>query len=106
MGMLDEFFATHQDAQERLLGTVTLQVAGQSIPVVWDAFTRSKSGTLGGLDNNTLATAVCQPKNVSGDPVLLLGKRATVDGRNYRVQEVEVGTVAITFTLIDPASKS
>jgi len=106
MGILDEFFSTHQDAQERLLGTVTLNVSGQSIPVVWDAVTRSKSGVLGGLDNNTMASAVAQPKNVNGDPALLLGKRATVEGRNYRIQEVEIGAVAITLTLIDPASKS
>ena len=104
--MLDEFFSTHQDAQEVLLGTVTMTVDGQSIPVVWDSVTKSKSGTLGGLDNNTLASAVCQPKNVTGDPKDLLGKRATVESRNYRVQEVEIGAVAITFTLIDPASKS
>ena len=104
--MLDDFFATHQDAQELLLGTVTLTVAGQSIPVVWDAVTRSKSGTLGGLDNDTMASAVAQPKYVTGDPALLLGKRAAVEGRNYRIQEVEIGSVSITFTLIDPASKS
>jgi len=106
MGILDDFFSTHQDAQEVLLGTKTLIVSGQSIPVVWDAVTRSKSGVLGGLDNNTLASAVAQPKNVTGDPALLLGKRATCDGRSYRVNEVEIGDVAITFTLIDVASKS
>lgn len=106
MGLLDEFFNTHQDAQDLLLGTTTLVVAGQSIPVVWDAVTKSKSGTLGGLDNNTLASAVAQPSDVTGDPADLIGKRATCKGRNYRVQEVEIGDVAITFTLIDPASKS
>jgi hypothetical protein len=106
MGILDDFFATHQDQQEVLLGTKTLVVSGQSIPVVWDAVTRSKSGILGGLETSTLATATCQPKSVTGNPKSLLGKRCTVDDAAYRITQVEVGEVAVHFTLIDPASNS
>ena len=102
---IDTFFATHQDRQEALLGTTVMVVSGQSIPVVWDSVTRSKSGTIGGLESNTLATASCQPKNVA-NPQSLIGKRCTVDGLTYRVHEIDIGAVNITFTLIDVSSSS
>jgi hypothetical protein len=44
------------------------------------------------------ATAVAQPANVA-NPVEMLQKRCTIDGEAFRVAEVAVGNVAVTFTL-------
>jgi hypothetical protein len=105
MGALEAFFERYNDAGDDLLGVKALQVAGQEIPVVWDAVTKSKSGDLGGLDNDTLASAVAQRRNVQGNPGDLLGKRCLVDGTAYRINEVETGVVHVTFTMISPNSK-
>ena len=105
MGALEDFFARHNDAGDALLGVLTMDIAGQSIPIVWDASTKSKSGDLGGLDSDTMAAAVAQPKNITGNPMDLLGKKCTVDGAQYRVQQIELGRINITFTLISANSK-
>jgi hypothetical protein len=41
---------------------------------------------------------VAQPGDVT-NPITLLQKRCTIDGDPYRIAEVAVGNVAITFTL-------
>jgi hypothetical protein len=41
---------------------------------------------------------VVQPANVA-NPVEMLQKRCTIDGEAFRVAEVAVGNVAVTFTL-------
>jgi hypothetical protein len=104
MGALEDFFHRYNDAGDSLLGVIVMEVAGQSIPVVWDSVTRSKSGALGGLDNDTLAAAVAQPKNIDGDPAAFLGKRCTIEGKIYRINDVDTGKVNVTFTLISPNS--
>lgn len=101
---LNSFFDRYADKADALLGTTTMQVGGSIIPIVWDAVTKSKSGMLGGMDNDTRAVAVAQRKNVPGDPAAMLGKRATVEGKQYRIDEVETGIVNVTFTLISPNS--
>lgn len=83
-------------------GVVTMTCEGQSFAVVWNDSRKSYEGALGGLESNVQATAVAQPRHVTS-PRSLLQKRCTVDGVTYRVAEVSVGTVAITFTLTDPS---
>ena len=104
MGALEDFFDRYNDAGDSLLGVIVMQVASQSIPVVWDSVMKSKEGTIGGLDNDTSATAVAQPKNIEGDPNALLGKRCIIEGETYRINEVDAGKVNVTFTLISPNS--
>jgi len=72
--------------------------AGQTFPVVWNDARKSFEGALGGLESNLQATAVAQPANVA-NPVEMLQKRCTIDGEAFRVAEVAVGNVAVTFTL-------
>jgi hypothetical protein len=65
---------------------------------VWNDSRKSFEGALGGLESNLQATAVAQPANVA-NPVEMLQKRCTIDGEAFRVAEVAVGNVAVTFTL-------
>ena len=72
--------------------------AGQTFPVVWNDSRKSFEGALGGLESNLQATAVAQPASVA-NPVEMLQKRCTIEGEAFRVAEVAVGNVAVTFTL-------
>lgn len=101
MSEIDDFLNSHADEIDSALGTVTMVCDGQTFSVVWNDSRKSYEGALGGLESDVQAQAVAQPGDVS-NPKALLQKRATVDGVAYRVAEVAVGTVAITFTLADP----
>ena len=83
-------------------GTVSMVCDGQTFGVVFDQARKSYTGALGGLESPVQATATAQPADVTS-PRGLLQKRCTVDGVQYRVAEVSVGAVAITFTLADPS---
>jgi hypothetical protein len=98
---VDSFFTVAEDEIDRMLGQETMTVGGQSFKVVWNDERKSYEGALGGLESTILAQAVAQPSDVT-NPKSLLQKRATVDGVSYRVAEVTIGKVGITFTLSDP----
>ena len=101
MSILDDFLLGGNAEVDSTFGTVTMTCAGQSFAVVWDGARKSYEGALGGLEGPVQSTATAQPADVT-NPLSLLQKRCVVDGTNYRVAEVSVGTVAIHFTLADP----
>lgn len=101
MSLIDSFFNAAADEVDAAFGTSTMVCQGQTFAVVVNEARKSYEGALGGLETDIQAQATAQPSDVT-DPRSLLQKRCTVDGINYRVAEVSVGTVAIHFTLADP----
>lgn len=101
MSEIDDFLNVDADEVDASLGTVAMVCEGQTFMVVWNDARKSYEGALGGLETDIQAAAMAQPGDVT-DPQTLLQKRCTVDGSDYRVAEVAVGTVAVTFTLADP----
>lgn len=101
MSLLDDFILSGNDVVDATFGTVSMVCEGQTFSVVFNDSRKSYAGALGGLESIIQATATAQPADVT-TPRGLLQKRCTVDGVQYRVAEVAVGTVAITFTLADP----
>ena len=102
MSEIDDFLNTGSDEVDVSLGVVTMTCEGQSFAVVWNDSRKSYEGAMGGLESNVQASAVAQPSAVTS-PRSLLQKRCVIDGVTYRVAEVAVGTVAVTFTLADPS---
>lgn len=98
MSEIDDFLLAGNTHVDALFGTKTMTCAGQTFEVVWNDARKSYEGALGGLESSIQATAVAQPGDVT-DPVGLLQKRCLVDGDSFRIAEVAVGVVAITFTL-------
>lgn len=98
MSILDDFLLAGNDEVDDTFGTKTMVCNGQTFAVVWNEERKSYDGALGGLESNIQAVAMAQPKNVS-NPKEMLQKRCTVDGTAYRVAEVTVGNVAVSFTL-------
>jgi hypothetical protein len=101
VSLIDSFFNAAADEVDAAFGTSTMVCQGQTFAVVVNEARKSYEGALGGLETDIQAQATAQPSDVT-DPRSLLQKRCTVDGINYRVAEVSVGTVAIHFTLADP----
>ena len=102
MSVIDSFLNIAATEVDTSLGVVTMVCNGQTFSVVWNDARKSYEGALGGLESNVQAQAVAQPRYVTS-PRSLLQKRCVIDGVTYRVAEVSVGTVAITFTLADPS---
>lgn len=100
MSDIDDFLNNSADEIDTLLGTAVMTCDGQTFNVVWNDSRKSYEGALGGLESDVQASAVAQPGDVT-NPKALLQKRCTVDGVAYRIAEVAVGSVAITFTLAD-----
>jgi len=101
MGLVDDFLLAGNDSVDASFGTSTMVCDGQTFSVVLNGARKSYEGALGGLETDIQATATAQPGDVAS-PRGLLQKRCTVDGISYRIAEVEVGTVAVHFTLEDP----
>ena len=101
MGLIDDFLLAANDEVDALCGTVDMVCNGQRFPVVVNETRKSYDGALGGMESAIQLIATAQPSDVS-EPLTMLQKRCTVDGLTYRVAEVSVGTVAVTFTLADP----
>lgn len=97
---VDDFLNSAADEVDAILGTVVMTCDGQTFPVVWNDDRKALDGALGGLDADVSAQAVAQAGDVT-NPRSLIQKRATVDGRTYRISEVMTGSVAVTFTLSD-----
>ena len=74
---------------------------GQTFNVVANLSTKTIDGDTGGLEPSIQNMVTAQPSDVT-EPRRLINKRCTVDGASYRVHGVDVGTIAIHFSLIDP----
>lgn len=98
MSEIDDFLLGGNNETDSMVGTRTMVCDGQTFAVVWNDSRKSFEGALGGMESDLQATAVAQPAHVSS-PHSLLQKRCTIDGDAYRVAEVSVGNVAITFSL-------
>lgn len=98
MSIIDDFLLGGNAETDAAIGTRQMVCAGQTFDVVWNDARKSFEGALGGLESNLQATAVAQPSAVT-NPVGMLQKRCTIDGEAFRVAEVTVGNVAVTFTL-------
>lgn len=92
------------DSCDKVMGTILMICDGQTFPVVENLATKSKEGNDGGLEPNIQNIVTAQPKNVT-NPSSMINKRCTVNGIPYRVHSVDVGTIAIHFTLIDVNSR-
>ena len=98
MSGIDDFLNGGHTETDDLIGTRTMVCAGQTFAVVFNDARKSYEGALGGLESDLQATVVAQPGAVT-NPITLLQKRCTINGDAFRVAEVAVGNVAITFTL-------
>ena len=87
-----------QDEGDATMGTKNLVVNSVTIPVVWNQFGLDLEGAVGGMENVLVAAAVAQASDVTG-AAALVGKRCTVDGEPWRIEDVQVGDVCVTFNL-------
>jgi hypothetical protein len=83
-----------------MLGTVIMTVSDQTFSVVIDDVTKSTSGDNIGLTAEYDVIACAQPADVT-NPKSLVNKRCTLDGSEYRINQVRVGTIAVHFILTD-----
>jgi hypothetical protein len=100
MSLVDDFLNSGSVTVDPAMGTETMIVDGQAFEVVTNGARESFEGALGGMESDVRLTGMAQPRHVA-NPASLIQKRCTVGGRPYRIAEVEVGTVAITFILAD-----
>jgi hypothetical protein len=100
MAGIDSFLLGALDEVDSMLGTVSMTVDGQTFSVVIDDVTKSTQGDDVGLAAEFSLIACAQPADVTS-PKLLINKRCTVDGSEYRINQVRVGTIAIHFILTD-----
>jgi hypothetical protein len=100
MSLVDDFLNSGSVVVDPLFGTEPMICEGQTFNVVTNGYRESFEGALGGMESDVRLVAMAQPANVTS-AATMLQKRCTVGGRAYRVAEVEVGTVAVTFTLTD-----
>jgi hypothetical protein len=97
---LDAFFVRHLDELDSSLGVVTMTYGNQSFSVVMDMIDSAQEGDMGGMEGDIKATVTAQTSDVAS-PNSILHKRVTVDGTQYRVARVAVGSVSIRFDLAD-----
>lgn len=83
------------------MGTASMVCNGQTFPVVDNVTSKQVDGEFGGLEPQVRGIVTAQPSDVTS-PLAMLNKRCTVSGTAYRVSQVEIGTIAIHFTLADP----
>ena len=100
MSGIDSFLLGALDEVDSILGTVIMTVSGQTFSVVIDDVTKSTSGDDIGLTGEYNVIACAQPSDVT-NPKSLINKRCTVDGSEYRINQLRVGTVAVYFILTD-----
>jgi hypothetical protein len=100
MSALDSFLLAANSILDDMFGTVTMVCQGQSFQVVPNGFRETSEGATGGIEWDLRASVTAQPSHVS-NPQGMLKKTCTVDGREYRVAEVNIGTIAVHFALVD-----
>ena len=101
MSLLDDFMLSHNDECDTTMGVSVMVCDGQTFNVVANLSTKTIDGDTGGLEPSIQNMVTAQPSDVT-EPRRLINKRCTVDGTSYRVHGVDVGTIAIHFSLIDP----
>lgn len=101
MSLLDDFMLSHNDECDSTMGTSVMICNGQTFNVVANLANKTLDGDLGGMEPIVQSTVTAQPGDVT-NPRGLLNKRCTIDGVLFRVHGVDVGTVAVHFSLIDP----
>lgn len=101
MSMVDDFMNALHDECDSTMGTDTMICNGQTFSVVSNIMGKTIDADIG-LEPQINAIVTAQPSDVTS-PRLLLNKRCTVGGVSYRIIGVDVGTVAIHFTLSDPS---
>ncbi len=101
MSLLDDFMLSHNDECDTTMGVSVMVCDGQTFNVVANLSTKTIDGDTGGLEPSIQNMVTAQPSDVT-EPRRLINKRCTVDGASYRVHGVDVGTIAIHFSLIDP----
>jgi len=104
MSDIDDFLLSHNDECDSTMGVVIMVCNAQTFNVVNNLSSKSVDGEFGGLEPQVRGMVTAQPADVSS-PLAMVNKRCTVDGTEYRVSTVDVGTVAIHFTLVDPNEK-
>ena len=104
MSAVDDFLLALNDESDTTMGVVSMVCNGQTFDVVDNLVSKAVDGEFGGLEPQVRGIVTAQPANVDA-PLAMLNKRCTVDGTAYRVSLVDVGTVAIHFTLADPNEK-
>lgn len=97
---LDAFFVRHLDELDYSLGVVTMTCGNQSFSVVIDQVDYATEGSLGGMEGDIKASVTAQTADVTS-PNGFLHKRVIVDGTQYRVARVAVGSVSVRFDLAD-----
>jgi hypothetical protein len=100
MSGIDSFLLGALDEVDSMLGTVSMTVSEQTFSVVIDDVTKSTSGDDVGLTAEYDVIACAQPADVT-NPKSLVNKRCTLDGAEYRINQVRVGTIAVHFILTD-----
>jgi hypothetical protein len=100
MSGIDSFLLGALDEVDSMLGTVIMTVSDQTFSVVIDDVTKSTSGDNIGLTAEYDVIACAQPADVT-NPKSLVNKRCTLDGSEYRINQVRVGTIAVHFILTD-----
>jgi hypothetical protein len=98
MSEVDDFLNAGNPEIDGIFGTKTMSCNGQTFQVVWNDVRKSYDGALGGLESDIQAIAVAQPGDVT-NPAALLKRKCLVDGDDFRIAEVAIGSVAISFTL-------
>lgn len=104
MSLVDDFMLSHNDECDTTMGTASMACNGQTFPVVDNVTSKQVDGEFGGLEPQVRGVVTAQPSDVTS-PLAMLNKRCTVGGTAYRVSQVEIGTIAIHFTLADPNEK-
>ncbi len=104
MSLVDDFMLSHNDECDTTMGTASMVCNGQTFPVVDNVTSKQVDGEFGGLEPQVRGIVTAQPSDVTS-PLAMLNKRCTVAGTAYRVSQVEIGTIAIHFTLADPNEK-
>lgn len=105
MSDLTDFLNNAADEFDASAGTVNLVVNSTTIPVVWNQYSYDLIGADGGLAATVAGTAMAQAADVTS-PKTLEGLSCTVDGTAFRIENVTIGDVAVTFAMVDPNAVS
>jgi hypothetical protein len=101
MSDVDDFLNALHDEADTALGVKSMVCEGETFNVVWNDHRTGSDGVAGGIEPQVDATAVAQAADVTS-PAAMRNKRCTVGGVEFRVLEVAIGDVAVTFSLCSP----
>lgn len=99
MSDVDDFLNNAHDEVDALMGTSVMTIGTTTCPVVWNTHTLELDGVLGGLENQKSGRATAQPSDVT-NPTSWENLRCSIGTEPFRIDRVEVGTVAVHFDLV------